>query len=60
MAVANQLGLDWTPRYLNAAKGEHKAPSYAALNPNMRMPTLREGDFVLWHDIAPDAAPPLG
>jgi glutathione S-transferase len=52
MAVANQLRLDWVPRYLNAAKGEHKAPQYAALNPNMRMPTLREGDFVLWESDA--------
>jgi glutathione S-transferase len=29
-------------------RGEQNAPDYAALNPNMRMPTLRDGDFVLW------------
>jgi len=48
MAVANHLGLDWTPRLLDLTKGDHKTPQYAALNPNMRMPTLKDGDYVLW------------
>ncbi len=52
MAVANHLGLDWTLRFLDMRKGEHKAPDYAALNPNMRMPTLKDGDFVLWESSA--------
>jgi len=29
-------------------KGEQRAPGYASLNPNMRMPTLKDGDYVLW------------
>jgi glutathione S-transferase len=33
-------------------KGEQKSPHYAALNPNMRMPTLRDGDYVLWESNA--------
>ena len=52
MAVANHLGLDWTLRFLDLRKGEQKAPDYAALNPNMRAPTLVDGDFVLWESNA--------
>lgn len=48
MALANHLGLDWTLRMVDLRKGEQKSPDYAALNPNMRMPTLKDGDFVLW------------
>jgi len=48
IAVANHLGLDITIRHLDFFKGEHKTPEYAALNPNMLMPTLKDGDYVLW------------
>jgi glutathione S-transferase len=52
MVVANHLGLDTTLRIVDLRKGEQKAPEYAALNPNMRMPTLKEGDYVLWESNA--------
>jgi glutathione S-transferase len=52
MAVANHLGLDWTMRLIDLRKGEQKSPEYAALNPNMRMPTLKEGNYVLWESNA--------
>jgi glutathione S-transferase len=52
MALANHLGLDWTLRPLDLVKGEQKAPEYAALNPNMRMPTLKDGGYVLWESGA--------
>jgi len=52
MAVAHHLGLDWTMRLLDPRKGEHMAPDYAALNPNCRMPTLKDGDYVLWESNA--------
>ncbi len=52
MAVANHLGLDWTLRMIDLRKGDQKTPQYAALNPNMRMPTLKEGDYVLWESNA--------
>ncbi len=45
MAVANHLGLDYEIRFLDLPKGTHKTPQYAALNPNMRMPTLKDGDY---------------
>src|SRR5262245_65815668 len=48
MAVANHLGLDWTLRMLDITKGEQNTPQYVALNPNMRMPTLKDGDYVMW------------
>ena len=52
MAVANHLGLDWTMRMLDLTKGEQRKPEYVALNPNMRMPTLKDGDYVLWESDA--------
>ena len=52
MAVANHLGLEWTLRLLDLPKGEHMTPQYGALNPNMRMPTLKDGDYVLWESNA--------
>ena len=52
MAVANHLGLDWTMHVLDPRKGEHMAPDYAALNPNCRMPTFKDDDYVLWESNA--------
>jgi glutathione S-transferase len=52
MALANHLGLDWTLRMVDLVKGDQNAPAYAALNPNMRMPTLKDGDYVLWESGA--------
>ncbi len=52
MAVANHLDLDWTLRLIDLAKGDQKTPEYAALNPNMRIPTLKDGDYVLWESNA--------
>jgi glutathione S-transferase len=52
MAVANHLGLDCELRLVDLRKGDQKGPQYAALNPNMRMPTLKDGDFVLWESNA--------
>ena len=33
-------------------KGEHKEPAYLAVNPNASVPTLAEGNFVLWESNA--------
>jgi glutathione S-transferase len=52
MSVANHLGIDFTLRFLNILAGEHRQPDYAALNPNMRMPTMIDGDFTLWESNA--------
>jgi glutathione S-transferase len=52
LAVANHLGIDITLRVIDLLKGEQKSPDYAALNPNMAMPTLKDGDYVLWESNA--------
>jgi glutathione S-transferase len=52
LAVANHLGLDYETHIVDLVKGEQKSPSYAALNPNMRMPTMKHGDYVLWESAA--------
>jgi len=52
MAVANHLGIDWTLHPVDLVKGEQKSPEFAALNPNMRMPVLKDGDYVLWESNA--------
>ena len=52
MAVANYLGIDAALRPLDLIKGDQKSPEYAVLNPNMRMPTLKDGDYVLWESNA--------
>jgi glutathione S-transferase len=52
MAVANHLDLDWTLQFIDLVTGDHKTPQYAELNPNMRIPTLKDGDFVLWESNA--------
>jgi glutathione S-transferase len=52
MAVANYLGIEPTLHALDLIKGDQKGPEYAAINPNMRMPTLKDGDYVLWESNA--------
>lgn len=52
LAVANQLGLDYEFCLVDLTKGEQRAPAYAALNPNMKMPTIEDGDFALWESNA--------
>src|SRR5258707_11971025 len=52
MAIANYLGIEPTLHMLDIVKGEQRSPHYVALNPNMRMPTLRDGDYVLWESNA--------
>jgi len=52
MAVANHLGIDWTLHPVDLIKGEQKSGEFAALNPNMRMPVLKDGSYVLWESNA--------
>jgi glutathione S-transferase len=52
IAVAHHLGIEFTLRPLDMLKGEQKTPEYTALNPNQMMPTLKDGDYVLWESNA--------
>jgi glutathione S-transferase len=52
MAVANHLGIDWTMHMIDLVKGDQKAAEFTALNPNQRMPVLKDGDYVIWESNA--------
>lgn len=52
LAAANHLGIPYEMKYVDFRAGGQRAPEYAALNPNMKMPTLVDGDFVLWESNA--------
>src|SRR5580698_6346511 len=45
-------GLPYEVVTVNLMQGEQKAPAYLALNPTGRVPTLVDGDFVLWESNA--------
>lgn len=49
LALARHLGVD--AEFVEAV-GRLKTPSYAQLNPNMKAPTLVDGDTVLWESAA--------
>src|SRR5262245_28091542 len=40
------------PARARSDQGRSEVAEYAALNPNMRMPTLKDGDYVLWESNA--------
>jgi len=45
---AEELGLTWRRIDAGMAFGRNTEPDYLAMNPNGRVPTLVDGDFVLW------------
>jgi len=49
--MLEELGLEYEHVKTNFT-GDNKAPEYLALNPNGRIPTLVDGDFVLWESLA--------
>jgi glutathione S-transferase len=44
--------LTYESKLLEFSKGEHKATEYLKLNPRGKVPTLRDGDFVLYESLA--------
>src|SRR5688572_21914047 len=48
LAVAEHLGLDYESVFVDLGKGAHRTPVFAALNPNLRLPVVADGDFVVW------------
>ena len=52
LAVAHHLGLEYQLALCDLTKGEQKSTSYAALNPNQRVPALEDGEFKLWESNA--------
>jgi glutathione S-transferase len=52
LALVKHLGVKADLVEINLAAGGLKAPEYVALNPNMKAPTLVDGDVVLWESSA--------
>jgi glutathione S-transferase len=48
LSVANHLQLPYELKFVDLLKGEQRTPHYLAMNPNSRMPTLKDGDYVIW------------
>ncbi len=50
--TAAALGLPLETEFVDITAGAQHQPGYLALNPNGLVPTLRDGDFVLWETNA--------
>jgi glutathione S-transferase len=50
--VAQYLGVPHEIELVDLGKGQQRTPEYLKLNPNGVMPTLTDGDFVLWESEA--------
>lgn len=47
VALKNHLALDCELDPIDLSRGDQLTPEYLALNPNRKMPTLQDGEFVL-------------
>ena len=45
-------GLQYASKLLGFSKGDHKTAEYLKLNPRGKVPTLKDGDFVLYESLA--------
>jgi glutathione S-transferase len=52
LALVKHLGVDVECVEMDLMGGQLTTPEYAALNPNMKTPTLVDGDRVLWESSA--------
>ncbi|MFP6735032.1 MAG: glutathione S-transferase N-terminal domain-containing protein, partial [Rhodospirillales bacterium] len=52
MWMAEELGLDYDLETIDVHRGDQNTPDYLALNPNARVPTIKDGDTVLWESLA--------
>ena len=52
LALVKHLGLDVELIEMDLMAGDMKQPDYVGLNPNMKAPTLIDGDLVLWESSA--------
>jgi glutathione S-transferase len=47
-AVARHVNAPLDYHFVDLGRGEHMTPEYRAINPNMKVPALTDGDFNLW------------
>lgn len=52
VAAANQAGIKLDRVIVDLTKGEQMKPEFIRLNPNHKVPTLVDGDYVLWESTA--------
>lgn len=52
LALLGYLDLPFEPALVDLARGEQRQAGYLALNPNAKVPTLVDGDLVLWESEA--------
>jgi glutathione S-transferase len=52
LATANHLGIELDFQVVDLLKGAQKNSDYLKINPNGRVPTLADGDFILWESNA--------
>jgi glutathione S-transferase len=52
MLTLEVKGLTYESKLLEFSKGENKTPTYLRLNPRGKVPTLKDGDFVLYESLA--------
>jgi len=52
LALVKHLGIEAELVWVDAVAGGLRTPAYAALNPNMKAPTLVDGETVLWEASA--------
>lgn len=50
--LAKEIGLEYEGISIDLGKGEQNSPEYLKLNPNGKVPSLVDGDFVLWESAA--------
>ena len=52
MLTLEVKGLPYESKLLEFSKQQHKDPSYLRLNPRGKVPTLKDGDFVVYESLA--------
>ena len=52
MLTLEVKGLAYESKLLEFSKGEHKTPGYLQLNPRGKVPTLKDGDFIVYESLA--------
>ncbi len=53
--LLEEVGAEYESQPLDFQKQEHKTPEYLKLNPNGKIPTMVDGDVVLWESLAINA-----